>query len=109
MSYDVRLKAKVENEDMYVPLGDSHNITWNVRELILKSSGWEIQNCQFNGKASDLAIKIQHGIKELSQRPHLYKQYEAENGWGTVEGTLGFYERLLPDLLESPFAYVYVN
>ena len=42
MSYDVTFKAKVEGTDCYVEVGDCDaNITWNVREIITRSTGLE--------------------------------------------------------------------
>lgn len=95
MSYDISFRAKIENKPTYltIPYIDSANITWNVRELIRQSSGWDILNCQSNGLVVDWIIKIKKGIVELETKPELYKQYEAKNGWGTVEGTLNFYKR----------------
>lgn len=91
MSYDVSIKVKVEGLDHYVFVYDLGNITWNVRELIRQSSGWDIKNEAPNGPLQPWLEKIRAGIKELEQHPGKYRQYEARNGWGTVEGTLEFY------------------
>lgn len=94
MSYDVSFRVKVQDKPIYTNLAyvNSANITWNVRELILKSSGWDIKNCDNNGLATEWIKKINKGIEELTNNPNEYRQYEASNGWGTVEGTLGFYK-----------------
>ncbi len=109
MSYDVDLKAKVEGLDKYVCVSDNFNITCNVHELILQSSGWEILNNKNNGKAEDIGKLIEKGIVELETRPEYYKKYEAKNGWGTIDSTLRFYDRLLEGCKEFPFAYVFVS
>ena len=111
MSYDIELKAKVEGLDKYVWIGDSDslNITWNVHELVLQSSGWDIMNNKNNGKAADIGKLIEKGIMELESRPKFYKKYEAPNGWGTIESTLKFYKNLLGGCKEFPFAYVFVD
>ena len=94
MSYDVSIKVKVEGIDKYIaPKDESCNITWNVRDLIKQSSGWDIHNEASNGPVKEWEEKILTGIKELSCHPEKYKQYEAPNGWGTVRGTLDFYRR----------------
>lgn len=93
MSYDISVRVKVENVDYFlrVPLDKEPNITWNVRELILQSSDWDIANEASNGLAVDLYPKILKGIENLTLRPQRYKKYESPNGWGTVGGTLSFY------------------
>lgn len=93
MSYCIDIRVKVENKPKYVCLHNEYdpNITWNVRELIKQSSGWEIENEASNGLVTEWIKKIDKGIEELTNNPDKYKQYEATNGWGTVESTLGFY------------------
>ena len=46
MSYDISFKVKVEGlEDRYVYVGECDaNITWNLREMIEKSTGLEWLN-----------------------------------------------------------------
>lgn len=109
MSYDVSLKVKVEGIDKFVEIEDGGNITWNVRELIAKSSGWEIKNMDNNGTAEEIGKMIEMGIKNLTKNPEKYRQYEAENGWGTIEGTLNFYRNLLEACKKHPYAYVFVD
>lgn len=92
MSYDIGIRVKVEGLDEYVEVSEiGPNITWNVRELIKQSSGWDIENEASNGPVLPWLEKIIHGLKELETKPLRYKQYESPNGWGTVRGTIGFY------------------
>lgn len=109
MSYDIDFKVKVEGLDKYICVSDGLNITWNVHELILKSSGWDILNNKNNGKAEDIGKMIEKGIMELESNHEHYKKYEAKNGWGTIEDTLRFYKNLLEECKEFPFAYVFVS
>lgn len=104
MSYDVSIKVKVQDKPVYVTIEDGANITYNVRELIEKSSGWKIANCASNGNVIEWAEKIKHGKKELETHPKLYKQYEAKNGWGTVDSVLFFYNYCL-DMVKSFLNY----
>ena len=92
MSYDVSIRVKAEGVDAYVEAEWLSNITWNVKELIKQSSGWDIRNCDTNGPVMPWLDKIEAGIRELVGRPEVYRQYEAKNGWGTVEGTLTFFK-----------------
>lgn len=98
MSYDIAFKVKVEEIDSYVEVGDCYaNITWNVREMIERSTGLPWINEANNGLCVDVIPKIQHGLEELQTSPEKYKPYEARNGWGTVEGTVHFFKQILND------------
>lgn len=99
MSYDISFKVKVEGlEDTYVRVGECDaNITWNVREMIVKSTGLEWKNEQNNGLCKDVIPYIANGYAELTKHPEKYKQYEAENGWGTVQGCKRFFRQILDD------------
>ena len=107
MSYDVKIQVKVEGTNTYVDLnfGIYPNITWNVRELILQSSGWDIKNNDFNGTVNEWKDLIQKGYDELNSNPDKYKQYESANGWGTVKGTRSFYYDCLMLIEEMKCSY----
>lgn len=118
ISYDVSIRLPVKGlEDKWVEVADLGNITWNVRELIKQSSGWEIKNEDSNGSVLSWMGLIEDGILELESRPEEYEKYESPNGWGTIRGTLNFYHRCLDnasdwiswneDLL--PVAVIWVN
>lgn len=96
MSYDISFKVKVEGKDSYVEVGNCNaNTTWNVREMIEKSTGLEWNNCCDNGFCKDIIPAIQKGYSELTKNPLKYKQYEAKNGWGTVETTARFFKEII--------------
>lgn len=96
MSYDITFKVKVEGVDQYVPVGDCDaNITWNVRKIIELSTGLPWLNEENNGLCKDIMPSIERGLFELKNHPEKYKPYEAPNGWGTVEGTIRFFEWIL--------------
>lgn len=96
MSYDISFKVKIEGADRYIDVGDCDaNITWNVREIIKLSTGLPWKNEDNNGLVKDIIPYIEKGRLELMCNPEKYKPYEAKNGWGTVENTLWFFERIL--------------
>lgn len=99
MSYDISFKVKVDGvENRYVEVGNCEaNITWNVGEMIRKSTGLEWKNEENNGLCKDVIPYIRIGLLELVNHPSKYKQYEAPNGWGTVEGCKRFFRRILGD------------
>ena len=111
MGYDIRFKVKVEGKDIYVPVGDCEaGTTWNVRDIIVKSTGLEWKNEASNGLVKDVIPNIVKGIGELVSKPELYKPLEPKNGWGSVKSTIRFFEdiytaykelrRQSPELLE---------
>lgn len=99
MSYDILWKVPVAGmENRYVAVGEcSANITWNLREMIVKSTGLEWKNEDNNGLCKDVIPKIADGLAELIKYPEKYKQYEAENGWGTIKGCKNFFVQILND------------
>lgn len=99
MSYDIAFKVKVEGlNDRYVTVGDCEaNITWNLREMIVKSTGLEWKNEENNGLCKDVIPHIVIGLAELIAHPSRYRQYEAENGWGTIDGCKRFFHQILAD------------
>lgn len=98
MSYDIAFRVKVEGIDYWLePLVCDANITWNVKEMIQKSTGLDWINESDNGLCVDVIPFIEHGIEELEDYPSKYKPYEAFNGWGTVEGTIRFFYKILRD------------
>jgi hypothetical protein len=96
MSYDISFKVKVEGIEAYATVGNCDaNVTWNVRKMIEVSTGLPWINCANNGLCVDVVPKIMHGYAELLNYPWRYKKHEAENGWGTVEGTREFFKRII--------------
>lgn len=98
MSYDISFRVKVEGIDAWVDVGNCDaNITWNVRKIIELSTGLPWLNEENNGLCVDVIPKIKAGLEELYLHPEKYKQYEAPNGWGTVNGTIRFFRQILED------------
>ena len=96
MSYHISFKVKVEGVDKYVSVGDCDaNITWNVGTMIRKATGLEWRNCENNGLVKDIIPFIEKGYGELTKHPEKYKQYESPNGWGTINGTIHFFEKII--------------
>lgn len=98
MSYNVEFKVKVEGAPGYVPVGYGiANVTWNAREIIVRSTGLPWVNEANNGLCSEIMPKIQTGLKELRLHPEKYKPYESPNGWGSVAGTKRFFQALIDE------------
>ena len=98
MSYDIQFCVKAEGVDDWVNTGyTTANITWNVRDIITKSTGLEWNNEANNGLCSEVMPKIKAGRDELIKNGMKYKKYEPKNGWGSVENTIDFFDELLKD------------
>ena len=96
MSYDITFKVKVEGVDAWVAVGDCEaNITWNLRDMIERSTGLPWINEANNGLCKDVIPKIIHGRKELMNDPKKYEQDEAPNGWGTISGCFCFFSKII--------------
>lgn len=96
MSYDISFRVKVEGVDAWAEVGDCDaNITWNVRKIIELSTGLPWLNEENNGLCKDVIPHIENGLRELREHPSKYLKYESPNGWGTVGGTIHFFERIL--------------
>lgn len=117
MSYDICFKVKVQDIDRYISVGECNaNITWNVGKMIRESTGLEWRNCENNGLCKDVMPHIVNGYYELMKYPDKYKQYEAKNGWGTVEGCIRFFDKILddwkdfcetyPDLIDETYFWI---
>ena len=98
MSYDIEFKVRVADTDAYVTLKESDaNVTWNVREIIRKSTGLPWINDANNGLCVDIIPRIQAGITELVHNGQKYKAMEPENKWGSVDGTIRFFRTIVSD------------
>lgn len=96
MSYDIDFRVRLKDIDKQISCWNCDaNVTWNVVTMIRESTGLEWLNEEDNGLCIDIMPKIQAGLSELMQRPEIYKQYEAPNGWGTVDGCVRFFNWVL--------------
>lgn len=90
MSYDIRFGVKVAGaDDLFVEIGRPpyDSPTYNLGTMFRKCTGWDFSQGKWYNVAEVLPL-IQHGINELKFNPGEYRQYNAPNGWGTVESAL---------------------
>lgn len=99
MLYNISFKVKVEGlENRYVSVYKCEDsIPWNLRDMIVKSTGLEWKNEENNGLCKDVIPHIIDGLSELNRYPQRYKKYETENGWSTIE----FCQRFFLDIIDT--------
>lgn len=100
MSYNIYFKVKPVDCELDVSIRNAANITWNLREMIVRSTGLEWKNEEDNGPVRDVIPHIRRGLAELIEHPEKYKKYEAPNGWGTVEGCKRFFQKIINEYEE---------
>ena len=102
MKYRFYLRVRLQN-DSWVKVGESHEIQWDIRDLIKASSGWLIVNQEKIGMASDFVPMLHKGIMELQNSSDTYREYEMTLGLGTIKNVLSFYKGLLHDCQKYPY------
>lgn len=93
MSYDIRwcVETVSANNDgerfvvVHTPECDSP--TYNYRKMFVACMGWDYRQGEYYPMAGVLP-KLRHGLARLTEHPELYRQYEPENGWGTLDGAV---------------------
>lgn len=105
MSYDVELQAKIQDVNKWVELGDSFNITFNLADMFHECIGstpreWDGMN------AGELEPELRKAIIDIGLNAEYYKQFEAKNGWGTIDGCLHFMRGLADCCYQYPYATV---
>lgn len=97
MSYDVRLAVRVHGaEDIFAIIAkpDFADPTYNVGEIIRKSTGWDFEQGKWY-RVNDVLPFIEKGIHEMRFNAKTYKKYAPENGWGSTSTVLKALESLL--------------
>lgn len=88
MSYDIRFAVKVAGapDDCFAVIGEPEycSPTYNIGKMMRVAMDWDFKQGTFY-KLTDVLPKIRQGLAELISHPEQYKQYEPDNGWGTVD------------------------
>lgn len=103
MSYDIRwcVETVRENNDgerfvvVHIPEYDSP--TYNYRKMFVACMGWDYKQGEYYPMAEVLP-KLRHGLAQLTKHPEKYRQYEPENGWGTLNGAIRCIESWIDEL-----------
>lgn len=99
MSWDVT----VEPEPIEIEIYEA-NVTYNVGRMIRRAG---IHPKVIDGMKADLAVEVVgNAAAVMSENREYFKQFEAPNGWGTVESTLKMMTLLYHYLQKCPEDYV---
>lgn len=95
MSYDLRIAVKVDGCDKFAEIAEPEysSPTYNLGKIFRACTGWDYKQGEYY-KCSDVIGNIEKGVKELRANKAQYKQYEPENGWGTVASAVVALENL---------------
>lgn len=93
MSYDIRwcvetVRANKHGDKFVVvhtPEFDSP--TYNYRKMFVACMDWDYDQGVSYPMLTVLP-KLRHGLAQLIEHPERYRQYEPENGWGTLGGAV---------------------
>lgn len=97
-----------------VSLGEVYwkNITHNLGNMADKAGIyqclWHPEEIPIN-VVSEIILLLEKGIKAMKEKPEYYKQFDAENGWGTYEQFVPWLEELLEACKQYPNATVRVS
>ena len=103
MSYDIRYGIESRYPDLS---GDSmvvigaptyDNPTYNLRDMFVACMDWNYKQGVWYPMAEVLP-KLRHGLAQLVKHPEKYRQYEPENGWGTLNGAIKCIESWIDEL-----------
>ena len=87
------------------------NITHNLGEMADKAGIyeclWEPLENNYK-KAKDITPFVMLGLRVLKNNPKHFKQYSADNGWGTYEQFIPWLEELIEALIKHPNASIRV-
>lgn len=105
MSYDVSLVIDTGDSEPHEVA--SHNHTSNTARM------WRAAGCdiaEFHGKSAvEFHAALTAAIIEIAADPDAYRQYDATNGWGDLESTLGFLRDLQGACARHPKTTVAVS
>lgn len=86
----------------------THNCKRHANALGVGALLWECQT--LNGdrltRAADFVPGVARALAELTLNPDAFRQFDAANGWGSVESFRGFLAEVLVALLADPDAEV---
>lgn len=109
MSLDFYLQYECDGNEIIV--FDS-NITHNLTEMADKAgiyyALWRPEEKGYK-IAKDIISILEEGLKNLKEKPDMFKKYSSPNGWGIYEHFVPFVEDVYKNCLQYPNALIKVS
>lgn len=85
MGYDIYFGVKIEGTDKIIKFEEPGfpSPTYNIGTMLRKAMDWDFEPDKWY-KVSEVFDYIEKGLDNLTSNENIYKQYEPDNGWGTV-------------------------
>lgn len=106
MSLDFSLRAVIETEVFDTNI--THNLNKMALEADIYTALWRPEEEGYE-YAKDIIQVLEKGLSDLKERPEYFKQFDAENGWGTYEHFVPFVEEVLEACKKYPDAKIEVS
>ena len=114
MSYDIRLGVQIKDTDIIAEIGEPEydSPTYNLGTMFRECTGWDFKQGEWY-PCKIAFLYICDGIYELVNNPWKYKEYEPDNGWGTISVALRTLESVR-DYIKSreqdiPLEYLWIK
>lgn len=113
MSYDIRWCVETVMPDndgehfCVVRTPEYDSPTYNYRKMFVACMDWDYSQIEQDADGNwhpcyypmeEVVPKLERGLRELREHPERYRQYEPENGWGTLPGAIKCIESWLYEL-----------
>ena len=86
----------------------THNLGGMATEAGIYQALWRPE--EINAKyAGDIIPILEKGLEDMKVRPAHYRQFDAENGWGTYDDFIPFLDELLTACKRAPKAEITVS
>jgi len=82
MSYDIDIR--VDHPDGYTSNFEVGNMTYNVHAMMVAASTVSFSDLH-DMRCVDATPILGHAWREMKRRPAHYRQFQADNGWGTLD------------------------
>lgn len=106
MSLDIYFTYTIDGNE-WEPF--SANITHNLSEMAKESGIYEQLWYSEGLTPKDIEDDLSEGLLRLEADPEHYRQFDAENGWGTYDDFVPFVEEVLEACQKYPNAVVHIS
>jgi hypothetical protein len=106
MGIDISIK-KLKYVDVF-EVGTTHNLIEMAEKAGLYQYIWKPEELNIK-EAHELIDPLYRGLTLLKSKPDYFKQFEADNGWGTYEQFVSFVEKYLNGCIENPDGLIEAN